>query len=92
MTTSMIRKAKNLDDKIHANMNKAYAILQAMRALHNEGGRMDDTITGNLLWAASDLIDDALEADSSFYNEQKEKGLWVRYEVVRGDQKIKAVK
>ena len=36
MTTSMIRKAKNLDDKIHANMNKAYAILQAMRALHNE--------------------------------------------------------
>ena len=34
---------------------------------------MDDTITGNLLWAASDLIDDALEADSSFYNEQKKK-------------------
>ena len=38
------------------------------------------------------MINKALEAETAFLNEQKEKNFWVRYDVVRGDQKIKAVK
>ena len=72
---------------------KASAILQAMRTLHSEDCRMNEEITGNLLWAASDLIDDAIQADADFVNEQKEKDLWVRYQQVPGNnQQIKAVK
>lgn len=91
MTTSMINKALDLEDKVSANMKKASAILQAMRTLHSEDCRMNEEITGNLLWAASDLIDDAIQADADFVNEQMEKDLWVRYHQVPGSAKLKAV-
>ncbi|MBL3809563.1 hypothetical protein [Alteromonas macleodii] len=92
MTTSMINKALDLEDKVSANMKKASAILQAMRTLHSEDCRMNEEITGNLLWAASDLIDDAIQADADFLNEQTEKDLWIRYQQVPGNPQIKAVK
>ena len=63
-----------------------------MRTLHSEDCRMNDAITGNLLWAASDLIDEAIEAETDFLNEQMEKDLWVRYQQVPGTAQIKAVK
>lgn len=92
MTTSMINKALDLEDKVSANMKKASAILQAMRTLHSENCRMNDAITGNLLWAASDLIDEAVQAEDDFLNEQREKDLWVRYQQVSGSAQLKAVK
>ena len=92
MTKSMINKANDLEDKVSANMKKASAILQAMRTLHSEDCRMNDAITGNLLWAASDLIDEAVQAEDDFLNEQREKDLWVRYQQVSGSAQLKAVK
>ena len=90
--TTMINKALDLEDKVSANMKKASSILHAMRTLHTEDCRMNDEITGNLLWAASDLIDEAIEAETDFLNEQMEKDLWVRYQQVPGSPQIKAVK
>lgn len=90
--TTMINKALDLEDKVSANMKKASAILQAMRTLHSEDCRMNDTITSNLLWAASDLIDEAVQAEDDFLNEQREKDLWVSYQQVPGSAQLKAVK
>ena len=93
MITPMISKALNLEDKVSENMKKASAILQAMRALHSEDCMMNDEITGDLLWAASDFIDDAIQAEADFFNEQKEKDVWLRYQQVPGkSHQIKAVK
>ena len=91
MTTSMINKALDLEDKVSANMKKASAILQAMRTLESEGCKLNDALTGNLLWAASDLIDEAVEAEDDFLNEQREKDLWVSYQQVPGSAQLKAV-
>lgn len=89
----MINKANDLEDKVSANMKKASAILQAMRTLESEDCRLNDELTGNLLWAASDLIDEAVEAEDDFLNEQKEKDIWIGYQQVPGSShQIKAVK
>ncbi|AIF99040.1 hypothetical protein [Alteromonas australica] len=91
--TTMINKALDLQDKVSANMKKASSILHAMRTLHSEDCGMNDEITGNLLWAASDLIDEAVQAEDDFLNEQKEKNLWVEHQQVpNGSNQIKAVK
>lgn len=89
--TTMINKKLDVEDTVSANMKKASAILQAMRALESEGCKLNDVLTGNLLWAASDLIDEAVEAESDFLNEQREKDLWVSYQQVPGSAQLKAV-
>lgn len=93
MTKSMINKANDLEDKVSANMKKASAILQAMRTLHSEDCMLNDEETGNLLWAASDLIDEAIEADTNFLNEQKDKNVLIGYQQIPAKgHEIKAVK
>ena len=89
---TMINKALDIEDKVSANMKKGCARQQAMRTLHSEDCRMNDTITGNLLWAASDLMDEAVQAEDDFLNEQREKDLWVSYQQVPGSAELKAVK
>jgi len=90
--TTMISKKLDVEDTVISNMKKASAILQAMRTLESEGCKLNDVLTGNLLWAASDLIDEAVEAEADFLNEQREKDLWVSYQQVPGTAQIKAVK
>lgn len=93
MTTPMISKALDIENKVSANMKKASAILNAMRTLHSEECMMSDEVTADLIWAASDLIDDAIEADAEFTKEQIENDLYVRYQQVPGaNHQIKAVK
>ena len=89
--TPMERKAIDLDDLVSANMKKASAILTTMCSLHGEGTPMNAEITGNLLWAASDLLSQAIEAGTDFSTEKMEKGVFMRYQQVfetNNDNKI----
>lgn len=79
MTTSMIDKAIDLDDRKSIAMEKAVSVLRLVQEALNDGTNMNAEIITTAIATATDLIDEAKTADAAFLSEQIESGLHIRF-------------